>query len=172
MYNKVHILWLLQSLNLIFSKLWKLQIEPLCSKGSICRLFLSQRSSFKSCKNLPVYLVSFYFSNSFCTCVHERKCYVNSINLDETLAFYFHRPHGGFRIVNEMIKHQWIFCYKDQYSTDILNQYASSCSAYIDWYNTHIKIGCGQFLPKRYNRKIATIASIYISIGSHVLSEC
>ena len=42
-----------------------------------------------SCKNLPVYLVSSYFSKCFCTCVHDSKCNINSINLDETLTSYF-----------------------------------------------------------------------------------
>ena len=30
----------------------------------------------------------------------------NPINLDKTLALYFQRPHGAFRIVNEMIERQ------------------------------------------------------------------
>ena len=32
------------------------------------------------------------------------ECYVNSINLDETLALYFHRLHVVLRIVNEVIE--------------------------------------------------------------------
>ena len=57
-------------------------------------------------KNLPLYLVKFYFSKCFCTSVHDCKCYVNPINMDKTLALYFQRPHGVFRIVNEMIERQ------------------------------------------------------------------
>ena len=68
--------------------------------------------------------------------VHDSK----PINLDKTLALYFQRPHGVFRIVNEMIERQWIFSYKENIHQIYWKQYAPSCFIYIDWYNTDIKV--------------------------------
>ena len=39
-----------------------------------------------------------------------------------------------------MIERQWIFSYKENIYQIYWNQYAPSCSVYIDWYNTHIKV--------------------------------
>ena len=58
----------------------------------------------------------------------------------KTLALYFQIPHGVLRIVNEMIDRQCIFSYKENIHQIYWNQYTPSCSVYIDWYNTHIKV--------------------------------
>ena len=39
-----------------------------------------------------------------------------------------------------MIERQWIFSYKENIPQIYWNQCVPSCSVYIDWYNTHIKV--------------------------------
>ena len=61
----------------------------------------------KSCKIFLYPWYNFIFQNaSVLVFMTANLCYVNPINLDKTLALYFQRPHGAFRIVNEMIERQ------------------------------------------------------------------
>ena len=39
-----------------------------------------------------------------------------------------------------MIERPWIFSYTENIQLIYWNQYVSSCSAYIDKYNTHVKV--------------------------------
>ena len=51
-----------------------------------------------------------------------------------------------------MIERQWIFSYKENIHQIYWNQYAPSCSVYIDWYNTQSKVSYALITYKASHR--------------------